>query len=250
VICYHGTPINPISAASVILAERHAMVSFSDTAQMPLVAEICQSFVIDNGAFSHWGKTGQTVDAPAFASFVHEWDRHPGFDWCLIPDKIDGNEFDNDELIREWERLYGHHNSVPVWHLHESIERLDRLSKIWPRVAFGSSGEWPNPGNDKWWDRISAAMDAICDPSGRPRCKIHGLRMMCPTIFSHIPFSSVDSCNIAKNIGIDQRWDNHMYLRGLNKGSRAQVMAARLEAHAAASTWKGRDTQMSFDLLG
>ncbi len=55
---------------------------------------------------------------------------------------------------------------------------------------------------------------------------------------------------VARNIGIDSRWDGHMYLRGLGKADRANIMAARIESHAPASVWTPRTKQMNFQLLG
>lgn len=247
-IHYHGTPITPSSAAIAILRGRHAMVSFANQQQVTLAFEICQSVVLDCGAYSLWGR-GESVDAMAYMDFVDQWKRHPGFDWCLIPDKIDGTEEENRRSVEAWDAVMPSHISVPVWHLNESMEYLEWLCKTFPRVAFGSSGEWPNPGEPNWWDRINEAM-AVAAPDGIPVCKLHGLRMLDPTIFSAIPFASADSCNVARNIGIDSRWDGHMYLRGLSKADRAQVMAARIESHAAASTWNPRTVQMNFSLLG
>lgn len=247
-IHYHGTPITPSLAAVAVLTGRHAMVSFRHPDQLPLAAEVCQSFALDNGAFSCWRAGDGEVDVPAYLAWVREWERHPGFDWCLIPDVIDGDEADNDRMLAAWFAAGGR-GGVPVWHLHESFDRLERLCNAYPRVALGSSGIWQDPGTDGWWDRMNDAMAVVC-PDGRPRCKLHGLRMLDPTIFSALPMASADSCNVARNIGIDSRWDGHMYLRGLCKADRAKVMAARIEAHAAASTWSPRTRQMNFELLG
>ena len=54
------------------------------------------------------------------------------------PDVIDGDEASNDELLLAWPKEL---RGVPVWHLHESLERLQRLASEWPTVAFGSSGQ-------------------------------------------------------------------------------------------------------------
>ncbi len=53
-IHYHGIPVTPDTAAAQILARRHAMVSFAHPDQIELVADACQSFALDNGAFSAW----------------------------------------------------------------------------------------------------------------------------------------------------------------------------------------------------
>lgn len=244
-IHYHGTPITPNSAAIAALAGRHGMVSFANQDQIALVAEVCQSFALDNGAFSLWGK-GETVDSAAYGDWVSLWSKHPGFDWCIIPDRIDGSASENLALIDSWPLDRRH--SVPVWHLHEPLEQLRDLSFSFYRVAFGSSGEWSEPGTDQWWDRMNEAMDVVCD-GDRPRCKLHGLRMLDPTIFSAIPLSSADSCNVARNIGIDSRWDKG-YLAGMSKSVRAHVLANRIESHAAASSWARRSQQQNFALLG
>src|SRR4051812_27771825 len=98
---YHGTPITPASAAIAILTGRHAMVSFANQQQVGLVAEICQSFALDCGAYSLWA-SGGSVDVPLYTQFVVQWRFHPGFDWCLIPDKIDGTEEENKAAIEAW----------------------------------------------------------------------------------------------------------------------------------------------------
>jgi hypothetical protein len=81
-------------------------------------------------------------------------------------------------------------------------------------------------------------MDAICDEEGRPTCKLHGLRMLDPTIFSQLPFASADSTNVAQNIGIDQKW-RHAYAP-VTKAARALVMADRIEHHASLHGGRGR----------
>jgi len=43
---------------------------------------------------------------------VEEWRRHPGFDWAIIPDVIDGDEAANDALVTAWP--FGMVVGVPV----------------------------------------------------------------------------------------------------------------------------------------
>lgn len=245
-IHYHGGPITPIDAAAKIWAGRHAMLSFAYPDQLPLAAEVCQSFALDNGAFSVW-KSGGSVNIPKYAEWVNEWIRHPGFDWCLIPDVIDGDESVNRDVVEAWE--FPRFCSVPVWHLHEPLKYLEYLIEGWPRVALGSSGDYSNPGESRWWDRMDDAMKVCCDDEGRPLARLHGLRMLDPTLFSHLPLASADSCNVARNIGIDSRW-NTGYLYGLSKSARAIVLANRIESHASASRWNQRERERSFSLLG
>lgn len=225
--------MTPNSAAIACLTGRHGFVSVEHPQQIALVAEVCQTFALDNGAFSHWNKTDEDVsDWTHFYEFCQEWRYHPGCDWAIIPDTIKGTEARNDELIREWPfKTFG----VPVWHLHESMERLMRLAEEWPRIALGSSGQYAQIGTPQWADRMHLAMIAICDLEGRPITKLHGLRMLDPRVFTVYPFASADSTNVAMNIGIDQAWRG-TYMPP-NKDVRAQVIASRIESQQSAAVY-------------
>jgi len=145
-IHYHGGPITPESAAVRVWTARHAFVSYAEPRQIEVAAGVCQSFALDNGAFSAW-KAGQPTDWPGYYDWCAEWLSHPACDWAVIPDVIDGDEAANDALIREWP--HGH-RGVPVWHMHETVSRLNNLCRAWPRVAIGSSGEYATVGNGRW----------------------------------------------------------------------------------------------------
>lgn len=231
-IHYHGGPITPNIAAIKTWTAHHAMISFANPQQIELAAEVCQSFSLDNGAYPIWRVGNGLIDIPQYISWVQYWHKHPGFDWCLIPDKIDGTEQENDDLITSWPlpKFY----SVPVWHLHESLEKAIRLASEFPRLAIGSSGEFHQPGIPKWWKRMEEVLALLC-PDGQPLCRLHGLRQMDPSIFSHIPYASVDSTNVARNIGIDQRWKG-TYLPS-SKEVRALILRDRIEQHATAAMW-------------
>lgn len=231
-IHYHGTPITPEADMVRIVTGRHAMVSFANPQQIEIVADICQSFSQDNGAYPAWRAGKPITDWTPYYAWVREWKKHPGFDFALIPDVIDGTEKENDTLIAVWP----HGNAgVPVWHLHESLRKLQRLCEFWPRVALGSSGEYATIGTDKWWNRMAEAMEVAC-PFGRPDAKLHGLRMLDPEVFSRFPFSSADSTNVARNIGIDSAWRG-TYLPP-NKAVRGIVLAERIESVQSAPTWE------------
>jgi hypothetical protein len=242
VIHYHGGPITPADAAVAAWAGRHGMVSFEHQQSLDIALEVCQSVVLDNGAFSAWRAGRPVKDWRPFYEWSRDLLRHPAVDWALMPDVIDGNERDNDALLAEWP----HHRAlgVPVWHMHESLARLARLCDEWPRVALGSSGEFAVVGDAKWWRRINEAMHVACDDEGYPRAKLHGLRMLDPEVFTRLPFASADSTNVARNIGIDGAW------RGTytpsSKGWRAQVLCARIEAQQSARTWARQMRQADF----
>ena len=174
--------------------------------------------------------------------WVDDWHRHPGFEWALIPDVIEGSEEENDRLLEAWPL---HLPGVPVWHLHESLERLKRLAAQWSTVALGSSGQWATPGTAGWWRRLADAMDAICDEHGRPLCRLHGLRMLNPDIFTRLPLASADSTNAAVNCGSVSRFG--MYTPP-TAAQRAAVIAERIEAHNSAATWVRAGNQAALAL--
>lgn len=226
---------------------RHAMVSFYDARQIDLAAELCHSVALDNGAFSAW-QAGKPADFDGYADWADKWLKHPAVDWCLIPDVIDGTEEDNDRLLAKWP--LGSDYSVPVWHLHESMDRLERLIVIYPRVAFGSSGQFATINTPAWWARMAQAMEVACDADGMPRTKLHGLRMLDPTVFSHLPFSSADSCNVARNVGIDSKWNGPYAPR--SRAMRGMIMMERIEAHASSRRWNRESAgiQSNLEMIG
>ena len=236
-IRYHGGPSTPLDAAVELWTRHHALISFFYPQQIALCARVSHSFLIDNGAFSAWDQE-TSVDWNEYLAFVQEWRWHPGFSWCLIPDKIDGDEKDNDALV-DWWRLHSEGTRArPVWHMHESTDRLKRLIVEFPNgIALGSSGEFSDPGSRAWWGRMSDAMKVACDSYGRPHVPMHGLRMMDTTIFSHIPLDGVDSATIARNCGIDK--GTPKAYRQLPPKSRAIVMALDADVHFCASRWTG-----------
>lgn len=74
---------------------------------------------------------------------------------------------------------------------------------------------------------MEQVMRVLCDGGGKPRVKIHGLRMMSPRIVPEFPFASVDSTNIARNIGVDCRWKGTY--TPINKQARALILRERIE---------------------
>lgn len=235
-IHYHGLPITPATAAVQAISGGHAFVSFAHPVQLTIALEVAQSFAIDNGAFSAWRSGNPITDWGLYYDWIAELHRYPSFDFAVIPDVIDGGEADNDALLVEWPwKDRAPWVGAPVWHLHESLDRLDRLVSGWPRICLGSSGDYAVIGTDAWWKRMSEAMDVICDRDGRPACKVHGLRMLDPDVFSRFPFSSADSTNIGQNVNIDSRWKGTY--TPPTKEARAAIIRSRIEAHQAQVFW-------------
>jgi hypothetical protein len=235
-IHYHGLPITPATAAIRAISGGHAFVSMPNSDQLTIALEVARTIAVDNGAFPAWRSGKPILDWEPYYAWVQELHRYPQFDFAVIPDVIDGDEVANDALLEQWPwRLTAPHIGAPVWHLHESLDRLDRLVAQWPRICIGSSGEFAQIGTPAWWIRMAEAMDVICDKSGRPGAKLHGLRMLDPAIYTKFPFSSADSTNIGRNIGIDSAWKGTY--TPLTKEARAAVMRERIEAYQSPTFW-------------
>lgn len=231
-IHYHGTPMGgPNDRAAESLSGRHALISFAAPAHLEIVCEVCQSFCLDNGAFTAWKSGNPITNWQPYYEWVAKVKREPSFDFAIIPDVIDGTEEEQDRLVEEWP--FGR-IGVPVWHMNESPERLQRLCREWPRVAIGSTGEFKTVGSENWWIRIREVFPLICE-NGQPITKLHGLRMLNPKIFTQLPLSSADSSSVALNSCMNTAW----------KGTyappvpwRARILMARVEAYSSARRWE------------
>jgi hypothetical protein len=239
-ILYHGTPISGgKDDARQFLAGRHALISYAYPDHLEVAKGVAETFVLDNGAFTAW-KQGKNVCFDSYTRWVELHSKHFRYNWCLIPDVIDGTEKTNTQLIDEFPvELCG----VPIWHLHETFDKLEWLSHQYHTVALGSSGTYSNPGSVRWWDRMTEAMSVVCD-DGAPRCKLHGLRMADPAIFTRLPLSSADSTNCAQNgprkakqIKVPETWQG------------CTVIAWQLEQYDSPKTWCGSPANHSFDLV-
>jgi hypothetical protein len=235
-IHYHGMPVTPEMAALAAIRTGHAFVSYFKPQQLSTVIEACQSFAVDNGAFSAWRSGAPVTDWRPFYDWVRDVLRVPSCDFAVIPDVIDGNEAANDRLVDEWP--FGRSTGAPVWHMHESLDRLARLAFAWPRVCLGSSGEYAAVGDARWTARMAEVMLTVCDTAGRPMTKLHGLRMLNPKVFTRYPFASADSTNIGQNIGIDKNWTgSYQPVGDEKKAVRAALMRTRIESHNAPARW-------------
>lgn len=244
-IHYHGLPITPVTCAVAAVSGGHAFVSFNHPDQLTVALDCASSFALDNGAFSAWKSGKPITDWSQYYEWVAKLKNYPSFDFAVIPDVIDGDEKANDKLIAEWPWLHGaRHVGAPVWHLHESLERLDRLALGWPRICLGSSGEYAQIGTQRWWNRMREAMNTIVNKDGTPSCKLHGLRMLDPEVYTRFPFASADSTNIGRNIGIDSAW------RGTytppTKEARALMLRLRIESRQSPTFWTNQATQICF----
>lgn len=221
-IHYHGTPITPM-AELYKLAGRHFCVSHAAPSDVQRVHKIGQSVMLDNGAFSAW-KSGKATDWTGYYAWADQWLDYPTT-WAVIPDVIDGGEAEQDALIAQWP--HGE-RGAPVWHLHESLDRLVGLTEEWPRVCFGSSGQYDMPLSEAWCRRTDQAWNAIMARHRRPPW-VHMLRGMA-TVGRRWPFASVDSTDIARN--------HHLPHKCPRK------MAERWDAVQCPGTWNNQPEQM------
>jgi len=231
-IHFHGGPITPDTCALKAWKSRHAFISFANPGQLPLASEICQSFALDNGAFSFWTKK-RVVSWSQYYDFVSRWANHPRFSFVIIPDVIGGNSAENDALIAEWP--HGKVTGVPVWHMNEPDDRFIRLCHEYPRVAIGSMGEYDARRPKDCAARLRDLIRHVVDENGYPITKLHGLRMLNKDLFKRIPLSSADSTNVARNIGIDKYWNKSPYAPA-SKETRASVLVERIESMNSASS--------------
>ena len=205
-IHYHGTPISPRSKFPV---GRHYCVSFAAPKDVDYAHQKGQSVLLDNGAFSFW-KSGTPTNWKAYYEWCDKYLNYPTT-WAIIPDIIDARDIvDNVKLIREWP----HGNrGAPVWHLHEGFNHLLDLLDHWPRVCFGSSGQYSQVGSPSWHRRVERAWNEIAKRHQRTPW-LHMLRGMQASRWDY-PFASVDSTDVARNHNREQntpiemcdRWD-------------------------------------------
>lgn len=191
-ISYHGTPITPVSVLVERMAGAHFCVSHAAPHQVRLCHGLGQGVMLDNGAFSAW-KRGHRTDWAAYYRWADEWLDCPTT-WAVIPDEVEGDEGVQETLLGQWP--HGE-RGAPVYHMHEPIERLVRLSEAWPRVCIGSSAEYAEVLSPAWQRRMDEAWRELSKRHRRTP-NIHMLRGM-QLVRHRWPFASVDSTDIARN---------------------------------------------------
>ena len=227
-IHYHGTPLTPHEKL-LTLAGRHFCVCFLEPRDLPTVLRIGQSVMGDNGAFSAHTR-GVVMDWPGYYAWCEPWLRPPH--WAVVPDVIGGTVEQNLTLAAQWP--HGKHVSAVVWHLHEPLEHLAVLADTWPRVCFGSSGEFWDPGTDAWNGRVDTAWNMLESTGRRPW--VHMLRAMQQASEGDWPFASADSVTVARNHAAVPTQGRHE-----KDPSR---MAAEIDARNPPPVWECRPIQL------
>ena len=197
-IIYHGMPTGLTVPDDLrVFHGRHLFVSYATgKAKLARYVQTAAEVCLDNGAFSYW-TSGRSYDFAGYLEWVEAALEFKNVGWAVIPDLIDGSEDENDDQIREWPEAFP---GVPVWHMHESLDRLQRLCHTWPRVALGSSGSVSTPGTPDWWRRLAQAWEVI--PT---HTRIHGLRMAAEEIVTRVPLSSADSTTAGRNAHLEAK---------------------------------------------
>lgn len=209
-----GTPITPRHLAEQLVNESFCVSFFNRKklgAQLDQLIRLCgeQSlFLIDNGAFSFFRKTGGTTATEeywlAFEAWAYDIMRRCPQAVAIAPDVIEGTEAENAALLNDF--LAGEipaERTMVVWHLGDSIAYLEYLLECgFHYLAFGSSGRlYRTAGSPQWHARVREALavvDRICTPGrGLPRPWLHMLRAQKHA--SLYPFHSSDSTNLAVN---------------------------------------------------
>ncbi|MBN8189503.1 glycosyltransferase [Salipiger thiooxidans] len=220
-IHYHGTPISP-RAELAKMAGRSFCVSFA----APRDADWCQSHgqsvMWDNGAFSFYTQARET-NWPAFYQWLEP--RLGGACWAVVPDVIEGTEAENLALIRQWPHRKD--TAGIVWHLHEDISHLLRLTELgFGRVCFGSSGGYWQVGSIAWERRVDEAFNALARNGQIPW--VHMLRGLAMA-GSRWPFASADSVNVGRNFK--------------DTNTCPDAMARRIDAVQCPIQWSARPEQ-------
>jgi len=213
-ITIYGLPLNPLSALEqlkgasfcVSYATRKKLNKQLDDA-IRLVGEE-GILLVDNGAYSAWRSGVDTMNDEAYLEGFADWandilDRCPQA-IAVLPDVIDGTEAQNAELVAQTMTMIEPERSMPVWHMHESLDYLLYLCESFGHVAIGSSGAYAKVETPAWRERIAAAFAAIdawelAGEGAYVRPRIH---MMRAQSMAHLfPFDSSDSTNVAMNHG-------------------------------------------------
>ena len=168
---------------------------------------------------------------------------------AVIPDVIDGDEAANDALVPHGRGANVRRGSArQCGTCTKALTDWSAWRCLAPRVCLGSSSVYAQIGTPRWWTRTAEAMDVLCDKSDQPVCKLHGLRMLDPDVFSRFPFASAGSTNIAQNVRIDSAW------RGTytpaSKEARAQVMRERIESRQSLTFWERIAVPIQRSLFG
>ena len=122
--------------------------------------------------------------------------------------------------------------SAPVWHIALSEDYLFHLIDNYPKICFGSSGEYWNVNSEKWCSRIDYIFNLL-SKKYRYLPYIHMLRGL-SLGGSKYPFASADSVNVARNF------------KDTNKCP--EIMARKIDSMQNPIKWSEAEIQKEFVL--
>jgi hypothetical protein len=222
--CAFGTPITPMIYAEQLVNESFCVSYFHRQKlgrQLDQLIRLCGNenlFICDNGAYSYWKNTGENATEDywlGFEKWAYDILRQAPQAVAIVPDEIDGSEDDNVNLLTDF--LCGpipRERMMPVWHLGDSVDYLVYLLESqFQYLAFGSSGQYVQPGTKIWHKRIAEAFDIVnklCTAENAvTRPWLHMLRAQKQA--GDYPFQSSDSTNLAQNHAKYKHVGNHVY---------------------------------------
>lgn len=189
---FHGMPLTPRSQL-LRLKGKNFCVPFSDPRDTETCLTIGQMVMFDNGAFTAHTKKVK-FDRKELFRWLERYLRHPH--WAVALDIIDGTVDDQREALKEWP--FPRELSAPVWHIHLPMDYLLELIDNYPRVCFGSSGQFWDVRKPEWRARIDEVWDFILQKR-QVVPNIHMLRAMSAASKGDWPFASADSTNVSRN---------------------------------------------------
>lgn len=225
-IHYHGTPLTPRDQLYK-MAGKHFCVSFYNPQDAKVCMQIGQSIMWDNGAFSCF-KNNSSLNFDKYYKWLEDKLGHPH--WCIIPDVIDGSVEEQKQLLKQFP--YPNDLSAPVWHIALSEDYLFHLIDNYPKICFGSSGEYWNVNSEKWCSRIDYIFNLL-SKKYRYLPYIHMLRGL-SLGGSKYPFASADSVNVARNF------------KDTNKCP--EIMARKIDSMQNPIKWSEAEIQKEFVL--
>lgn len=220
-IHYHGTPLTPLIQLYK-MAGKNFCVSFFRPDNVDICMKIGQSIMFDNGAFSAFSKNIK-IDFKEYYKWLEDKIGHPH--WAVIPDFIDGSVKQQKKLLKDFP--YPKEISAPVFHIHLPLDYLDFLTDNYPKICFGSSGEFWKIGSDLWISRIDKLFNHL-SKKHRYLPHIHMMRglSLSGTMY---PFASADSTNVARNFK--------------DKNKCPELMARKIDSMQNPTSWKIIETQ-------
>lgn len=140
---------------------------------------------LDSGAFSAWTQ-GVQIDLPTYCRFIQ--DNSDIVEIASVLDAI-GDPAATLQNQQAMERLGV--KPLPCFHFQEPDQYGNFYAFNYEYITLGGMVGRGNTALEQWLDYVWEKI--LTDPSGRPRCKVHGFGMTSPKLMARYPWHSVDS---------------------------------------------------------